>query len=104
MERLELYAPLLVQCVTRRRVAILLSFLVLFFGIAIFSPLHKHTPGKANSCSFNGIENQMVSLAEAAVVVIPVEFQFEPAPPVVIPAAAASAIRDSRDRAPPPVS
>jgi hypothetical protein len=56
---------------SRVRVAVFLSLLLLFFGIALFSPLHKHTLGKSASCSFNNIEHQMVSLAEAAVVLAP---------------------------------
>ena len=65
------YAP------SRARVAILLSLLLLFFGVALFSPLHKHTLGKTNSCSFNNLEHQMVSLAEAAVALAPLALLLE---------------------------
>jgi hypothetical protein len=89
---------------TRARVAIFLSVLVLFFGVAIFSPLHKHTPGKANSCSFNHIENQMVSLAEAAVVIAPLVFLLEAAAEAEVASALYASFLQARDRAPPVLS
>lgn len=64
---------------SRARVAILLSVLLLFFGVALFSPLHKHTLSKSgNSCSFNDLEHQLISLAEAAVVLAPLDLLLEP--------------------------
>lgn len=90
---------------TRARVAIFLSALVLFFGIAIFSPLHKHTTtGKTNSCSFNHIEHQMVSLAEAAVVIAPLAFLLEAKAPAEAVIAVTRAVHAGRDRAPPSLS
>lgn len=90
---------------TRAQIAIFLSVLVLFFGIAIFSPLHKHTTvGKVNTCSFNHIEHQMVSLAEAAVVIAPLVFLLEAAAPVEAISPVTRAIDDARGRAPPTLS
>ena len=65
---------------SRVRIAVLLSLLLLFFGVALFSPLHQHTLGKSTSCSFNNIEHQMVSLAEAAVVLAPLAQLLRAAP------------------------
>lgn len=88
--------------ITRARIAIFLSLLVLFFGVAIFSSLHKHTvSGKTNNCSFNHIEHQMVSLAEAAVVIAPLVFLLESEKPVEKVEAVTRAIHQGRDRAPP---
>ena len=88
----------------RTRLAIVLSVLLLFFAVALFSPLHKHTLGKSTSCSFNNLEHQMVSLAEAAVVVAPVVFLLEAAaPPAVLSEAAGQSIEAS-GRAPPALS
>lgn len=90
---------------TRVRVAIFLSILVLFFGVAIFSPLHKHTTaGKANSCSFNHIEHQMVSLAEAAVVIAPLSFLLETQAPAEEIVPVTRTAHAGRDRAPPSLS
>lgn len=89
---------------SRARVAILLSLLLLFFGVALFSPLHKHTLGKTNSCSFNNLEHQMVSLAEAAVVLSPLALLLEAG---TEPPPSAPFTRDTRiapARAPPALS
>ena len=89
---------------TRARVAVLLAVLVLFFGVALFSPLHKHTLGKQTNCSFNNIEHQMVSLAEAAVVVAPLLFLVEAGSPPVVVDVFAGLVLSARDRAPPSFS
>lgn len=89
---------------TRAEVAIVLTLLLLFVGVALFSPLHKHTLGKADSCTFNNLEHQMVSLAEAAVVLAPLVFQLEA--PTTPPIADPCTVRciSARDRAPPVLS
>jgi len=46
----------------------------LFFGVALFSALHQHTAGV---CSLDNLEHQIVSLAEAAVVVTPTAVPLE---------------------------
>jgi hypothetical protein len=89
---------------SRARVAVLLTVLLLFFGVALFSPLHKHTLGKSTSCSFNNLEHQMVSLAEAAVVVAPLEFLVEAGAPPVAFDVFAGLVLSARDRAPPSFS
>lgn len=82
----------------------LLAVLVLFFGVALFSPLHRHTLGKSTNCSFNNLEHQWISLAEAAVVVLPsaalLEAALSPAPI----SARYVAVATARDRAPPALS
>lgn len=81
-----------------------LAVLLLFFGVAIFSPLHKHTLGKSTSCSFNNLEHQLVSPAEAAVVIAPLEFLLEAgALPAVLTPATGAAV-PTRGRAPPALS
>ena len=89
---------------SRARVALFLSLLLLFFGVALFSPLHQHTLGKSNSCSFNNLEHQMVSLAEAAAVLAPLAFTFADAPAPVPLAASGTFASSVRDRAPPALS
>ena len=89
---------------SRARVAVLLAVLLLFFGVALFSPLHKHTLGKTNSCSFNNLEHQMVSLAEAAVVVVPLAFLVEAGAPPLVFDDFAGLVVSARDRAPPSFS
>ena len=84
--------------------AVLLAVLLLFFGVALFSPLHKHTLGKTNSCSFNNLEHQMVSLAEAAVVVVPLAFLVEAGAPPLACDVFAGLVLSARDRAPPSFS
>jgi hypothetical protein len=86
---------------SRARVAVLLAVLLLFFGVALFSPLHRHKLGKTNSCSFNNLEHQMVSLAEAAVVLAPVAHVLEAHHPAETQTPAGECIREARDRAPP---
>lgn len=88
----------------RARVAVLLAVLLLFFGVALFSPLHKHTLGKTTSCSFNHLEHQLVSLAEAAVVVAPVVYLLEAGAPPVVCEVFAGLVLSARDRAPPSFS
>ncbi len=85
----------------RTRTAIVLAFLVLFFAVALFSPLHKHTLGKTTTCSFNNLEHQIVSLAEAAVVIDPLVYLLEAPVPPPAPATADGQPVDSRGRAPP---
>lgn len=89
---------------TRAQVAVVLTVLLLFVGVALFSPLHKHTLGKADSCTFNNLEHQMVSLAEAAVVLAPLAFQLEAAPVRVVSDPFAALVVSARDRAPPAIS
>lgn len=86
------------------RVAVLLAVLLLFFGVALFSPLHKHTLGKSNSCSFNNLEYQWVSLAEAAVVILPQVVWLDAVPPTAILAACDKQQIAVRDRSPPSFS
>jgi len=93
-----------VSSASRGRVAIFLSILILFFGVAIFSPLHKHTLGKTNSCSFNHLEHQMVSLAEAAIVLAPVAFHLEASAGFDADSPVATLLIAARDRAPPAIS
>ena len=89
---------------SRARVAVFLAVLLLFFGVALFSPLHKHTLGKTNSCSFNHLEHQMVSLAEAAVVVAPLVFLVEAGATPSVFGGFAGLVLSARDRAPPSFS
>jgi hypothetical protein len=92
-------------CAPRRaRVAVVLSVLILFFGVAIFSPLHQHSIGKSNSCSFNNLEHQMVSLAEAAISLSTLAFVLEHPvhEPAECPRVAVRSI--AQDRAPPQFS
>lgn len=58
----------------RTRLAFVLTLLVLFFGVALFSALHQHTAGV---CSLDNLEHQIVSLAEAAVVITPTAVPLE---------------------------
>jgi hypothetical protein len=58
----------------RTRLAFVLALLVLFFGVALFSSLHRHTAGV---CSLGNLEHQIVSLAEAAVVITPTAVPLE---------------------------
>ncbi|HEU0124225.1 MAG TPA: hypothetical protein VFQ91_27080 [Bryobacteraceae bacterium] len=89
---------------TRAEIAIVLALLLLFVGVALFSPLHKHTLGKADSCTFNNLEHQMVSLAEAAVVLAPIVFQLESAPAPTVADPFTAQRLSSRGRAPPVLS
>lgn len=89
---------------SRARLAVLLSILLLFFGVALFSPLHQHKLGKTNTCSFNNLEHQMVSLAEAAVVLAPVAHMLEAGLADKAQAPAGDRVRIARDRAPPTIS
>jgi hypothetical protein len=89
---------------TRARVAVLLAVLLLFFCVALFSPLHTHTLGKTTNCSFNHLEHQLVSLAEAAVMVAPVAFLVEAGAPPVVYEVFAGLVLSARDRAPPSFS
>jgi hypothetical protein len=86
---------------SRARVALVLSVLLLFFGIALFSPLHQHKLGKTPSCSFNNLEHQLISLAEAAIVLTPVAHIMEAGEPPAVSAPITGLSHDSRDRAPP---
>ena len=89
---------------TRAKVAVLLAVLVLFFGVALFSPLHKHTLGKSSSCSFNHLEHQWISLAEAAVVLVPFALLLEAAERLAPADPEFFATATVRDRAPPALS
>jgi len=51
-------------------VLIALSILVLFLSIALFSPLHRHVPGKAGGCTFNNLEHQWYALLEFAAIIL----------------------------------
>lgn len=88
----------------RARVAILLTVLLLFFGVALFSPLHQHKLGKTNSCSFNNLEHQMVSLAEAAAILAPVAHILEPGLPMASAGDDSGRAHIAQDRAPPTFS
>jgi hypothetical protein len=66
--------------------------------------LHTHTLGKTNSCSFNHLEHQLVSLAEAAVLVAPVALLVEAGAPPVVCEVFAGLVLSARDRAPPSFS
>jgi hypothetical protein len=39
-----------------RHCAVALALLVLFAGLAVFSPLHKHDPKSSGRCSLNNLE------------------------------------------------
>ena len=47
---------------------IALTILLLFFSIALYTPLHRHSPGKG--CSFNNLEHQWYALLEFAVMLL----------------------------------
>jgi len=85
----------------RIQLAFLLTVLVLFFGVALFSTLHKHSAGV---CSLDNFEHQIVSLAESAitVVVAPVAVAAE-VPPDVIETLLGDSLA-ARGRAPPSFS
>ncbi|MBI2686231.1 MAG: hypothetical protein HYX27_07940 [Acidobacteria bacterium] len=88
-----------------RRLAIVLSLVLLFFSIALFSPLHRHTrDGARSSCSFNDLEHQMVSTAEAAAVLAPLAYLIEAQVPVSPEQPAEGLVLSARGRAPPVVS
>ncbi|MBI2686232.1 MAG: hypothetical protein HYX27_07945 [Acidobacteria bacterium] len=55
---------------SKRWLLVALAILIVFFSIALFSPLHRHTPGKAGGCSFNNLEHQWFAAGELAVVVL----------------------------------
>ena len=55
---------------SKRGMLIALTILLLFLSIALFSPLHRHVPGKAGGCSFNNLEHQWYALLEIAAVVL----------------------------------
>lgn len=81
--------------------AIFLSLLTLFFGVALFSSLHKHSRGNPTSCTFNNLEHQHVSTAEAAIVIVPLAVQMEAADPVRPPTPITRPVLSARDRSPP---
>jgi hypothetical protein len=85
----------------RTRLAFVLTLLVLFFGVALFSALHQHTAGV---CSLDNLEHQIVSLAEAAVVItptaVPVEAEISQEPKQTI----LGHTLPARGRAPPAIS
>lgn len=80
------------------RVAILLSILLLFFGVALFSTLHQH---KSGVCSFNDLEHQLISLAEAAAALDPSTVLIESEIPQRIHSPVLGHTRSARDRGPP---
>jgi len=86
---------------SRARIALVLSVLLLFFGVALFSALHQHNSGV---CSFNDLEHQIVSLAEAAVVLAPSAVQVESELQPLVPQPAFRHIIPARGRAPPSLS
>jgi hypothetical protein len=53
---------------TRRGILIAFAIILLFLSVALFSPLHRHAPGKAGACSFNNLEHQLYSTGELAAV------------------------------------
>ena len=55
---------------SKRGLVILLGIILLFLSIALFSPLHRHIPGKAGGCSFNNLEHQWYALLELAAVIL----------------------------------
>lgn len=82
-----------------------MSLLLLFFGVAIFSPLHVHTrQGDQNSCSFNDIEHQMVSNAEIAFALAPLALLIETGEPPFVAAPADAHEIAASGRAPPTYS
>ncbi|MSV31443.1 MAG: hypothetical protein EXQ57_02890 [Bryobacterales bacterium] len=83
---------------SRKRVALLLSVLLLFFGVALFSTLHQH---KSGVCSFNDLEHQLISLAEAAAVLAPSTVFLEAEIPQQIQPPAIRHTLPARGRAPP---
>jgi hypothetical protein len=52
---------------TGRWVSLALALVVLFLGIALFTPLHKHQRGKVTRCSLDGLESAFTQAAEEAV-------------------------------------
>jgi len=85
----------------RTSAAVVLTLLLLFFGVALFSALHQHTSGV---CSLGNLEHQIVSLAEAAVALIPSTTQL---PAEILQTAELPVVGhtlSARDRAPPSLS
>lgn len=53
---------------SRRWLGALLALLMLFVGVALFTPLHKHQRGQASQrCSFDGLENAFTQTAESTI-------------------------------------
>lgn len=48
----------------------MLTLLILFLSVALFSPLHTHIAGKSGGCSFNNLEHQFIALATAFLLVL----------------------------------
>ena len=44
-----------------------MALLMLFLGVALFTPLHKHQRGQTTRCSFDGLENAFTQAAEECV-------------------------------------
>ena len=83
---------------SRKRAAVLLSVLLLFFGVALFSTLHQH---KSGVCSFNDLEHQLISLACAAAVLAPSTVSVASEIPQKIQSPAIGHAFSARGRAPP---
>lgn len=64
------FCPTYTGSSSKRWILFALAVLLLFFSIALFSPLHRHTTGKGGGCSFNNLEHQWYSAAELAVFVL----------------------------------
>lgn len=68
--RLPIFGDVRIGAVSRRGILIALTFLLLFLSIALFTPLHRHVPGKAGCCSFNNLEHQWYALLEFAAIIL----------------------------------
>jgi hypothetical protein len=55
---------------SKRGAVVVLAVMLLFLSIALFSPLHRHVPGKAGCCSFNNLEHQWYALLEFAAIIL----------------------------------
>ena len=83
---------------SRDRVATLLTILLLFFGVAVFSELHRHESGV---CSINDLEHQLIPLACAAAVLAPSTVSVASEIPQKIQSPAIGHAFSARGRAPP---
>lgn len=56
---------------TRSRVAVVFTaLLVLFFAVAIYTPLHKHQAGNPYQCSLNNVDQAVAEAAVAVAIVL----------------------------------
>ena len=68
--RIPIFGDVRIGAGSRRGILIALSILLLFFSIALFTPLHRHVPGKPGCCSFNNLEHQWYALLEFAAIIL----------------------------------